>query len=367
MDKKPWGVMALLYKEDWEEAKGRLREWWEDGKGVLIQVISPRKGFERRWQAWNGWMFLKEPEPRNVVRAFEEWCKMTFFGDASFPNLWINFGPGILGAFLGAPPRFTGDTVWFGAGWNPRLARSLDEILEDLEVDQSNEWWLRVREATRVAGEMGRDKFIVGMTDIGGVVDVLASLRGSLNLIRDMFTRPKDVEEAIWRIFELWHWCYDELDRLIPQEGTSAWMGIWCHERWYPVQCDFAAMLSPKLFRRFVLPHIREHCRRLDHVIYHLDGPGELPHVDMLLSIDELDGIQWVPGAGMEGRGHHCGSLRWLPLYRKIQRHGKRLVIAVPKDSIGTILRELEPNGVLVQAYCPSEEEAREIISRYSS
>lgn len=358
--------MIVLYKENWKEAKDKLRVWWEEGEGVLIQVIAPRNKFKGKWYGWDTWMFMKVRDKFEViVREFERWCETTYFGGEAFPNLWINFGPGILGAFLGATPKFTGDTVWFGACWNPSLARNLDELLEGLDIDPSNEWWIRVKKATEVVGRLGRGRFIVGMTDIGGVVDVLASLRGSTHLIKDMIIRPNDVEKVIWNIFELWHQCYDKLYSLIPQEGTSAWMGIWCHKRWYPIQCDFAAMLSPKLFRRFVLPHIAEHCRLLDFTIYHLDGPGELPHVDMLLNIEELDGIQWVPGAGMENRGYHCGSPIWLPLYRKILQKGKRLVISVPLGSIDLLLKRLPPKGILIQTYCNSEKEAREIVEKY--
>lgn len=356
----------MIYKEDWELVKGMFKEWWENGDNILIQVITPRTGFEEQWYNWDTWLFMKNLDNfRKVVKHFIKWCEMTYFGGAAYPNLWINFGPGILAAFLGAPLKFTGDTVWFGASHDPSYSKSLDELLKGLEIDKSNIWWKRVREATKIASEMSRDKFIVGITDIGGVVDVLASLRGTLNLLKDMFIRPNDVEKVIWNIFEIWHWCYDELCKLITQEGTSAWMGLWCHERWYPIQCDFAYMLSPRLFRRFVLPHIIEHCKLLDHVIYHLDGPGELPHVDMLLSIKELDGIQWVPGASMELSGYHCGSPRWLPLYRKILKAGKRLVIAVPPNSIDFLLRELPHRGILFQTYCKTEYEAKKLLKKY--
>jgi hypothetical protein len=37
---------------------------------------------------------------------------------------------------------------------------------------------------------------------------------------------------------------------------------------------------------------------RLDHPFYHLDCPVQLPHLDSLLNIGELSGVQWVPGDG---------------------------------------------------------------------
>ena len=61
----------------------------------------------------------------------------------------------------------------------------------------------------------------------------------------------------------------------------------------------FRRMITgPEMFERFVLPDLAACCDRLDHAFYHLDGKGELPHLDLLLSIDGLRGIQWIPGAG---------------------------------------------------------------------
>ncbi|HEX7541596.1 MAG TPA: hypothetical protein VF352_05645 [Anaerolineales bacterium] len=55
-------------------------------------------------------------------------------------------------------------------------------------------------------------------------------------------------------------------------------------------------MISPKMFERFVLPDLETCCAAMDHALYHLDGKGQLVHVDTLLSTPRLRGIQWVPG-----------------------------------------------------------------------
>jgi 5-methyltetrahydrofolate--homocysteine methyltransferase len=214
-----------------------------------------------------------------------------------------------------------------------------------------------------MALEASKDKFIVGMTDLGGIMDIAASLRGSNNLIIDLFKHPRRVKELCWQILELWHSCYEELHTLLRKgmEGSSAWMAIWCQERWYPIQCDLSAVLSPRLFEAFALPLLREQCKRLDHTIYHWDGPGQIVHLDALLSIKELDGIQWTPGAGQPG----TSSPVWFPLYRKIQRKNKRLVLlGVDKESLDFLLKELSPRGLLIQTNCTTEDEARELMKR---
>ena len=58
---------------------------------------------------------------------------------------------------------------------------------------------------------------------------------------------------------------------------------------------------------------------RLTNVIYHLDGIGELCHLDSVLSLPELNAVQWVYGEGKPGPMH------WLDVYKKIRAAGKRV------------------------------------------
>jgi 5-methyltetrahydrofolate--homocysteine methyltransferase len=104
--------------------------------------------------------------------------------------------------------------------------------------------------------------------------------------------------------------------------GTNSWLNIWCPKKWYPLQCDFSAMLSPKWFDRFVLPDLITQSESLDYAIYHLDGPDELKYLDTLLKVPSIHGIQWVPGAGKDPM---C-SESWYPVYRKIEAAGKKIV-----------------------------------------
>lgn len=92
-----------------------------------------------------------------------------------------------------------------------------------------------------------------------------------------------------------------------------------------------------------------------------MDGPGEIPHVDMLLDIEEIDGIQWVPGAG----NPNVISEAWLKLYERIQKKGKLLVLncdSITLDKIQWLFERISPEGVYVSGHCDSEDEAYEIL-----
>ncbi|MBC7287656.1 MAG: hypothetical protein H5T86_06340 [Armatimonadetes bacterium] len=78
-------------------------------------------------------------------------------------------------------------------------------------------------------------------------------------------------------------------------------------------------MISPRDFGELVVPQLRRLAAWLDQCIYHWDGPGALPHKDLLLSIDEIEGIQWVPGAGNRSQAE------WPELLCHIAGAGKKI------------------------------------------
>jgi len=347
----------MLYKENWNEVCEHFTAWWNnENNEPIIQVAAPRKGYEGL-QAWWGWGFAKDPlNPEKTIAQFEDYCSKVWFGGDAYPDLWINLGAGVAATFLGAEARYRDDseTVWFET---PKPWQEL----EKLTSSPRGKWWKITRNLTSYVTERSRGKFIAGITDLGGVTDILASLRGSQNLVIDMFKNAEKVKALSSKILEMWHECYDELYRISEgsTRGNSAWMGLWCREGWYPIQCDFAAMLSPKLFMELAFPYIIEQCVRLNRTIYHLDGPGEIPHLNALLSIPELDGIQWTSGAG----NPQVTSPVWFKLYEKILKSGKRLVLLdAPADQVSSLLKKIDNKGLLIKTYCNTEEQGQNLL-----
>ena len=140
------------------------------------------------------------------------------------------------------------------------------------------------------------------------------------------------------------------------QHGSVNWMGVWHPGKWYPNSCDFCCMISSVLFEDFVLPELLLELNYLDASIFHLDGSGALRHLDRLLQIPQLRGVQWVYGAGQPMAAH------WVETLQKIQRAGKCVhVDAVPED-LPVLLEQIPPEGVLYQTYARSEEEAKALL-----
>ncbi len=165
----------------------------------------------------------------------------------------------------------------------------------------------------------------MGMPDLGGVMDVAATLVGTEELLIDLYDEPEEVKRLIGELETAWYAAFHDCAAILkPQGGYSNWSGIASRRPGYIVQSDFCYMLSNPMFREFVLPTIRRDTERLDRVIYHLDGAGELTHLDDLLALPGLAAIQWEPGAG------HPFGIHWIDVYSRIEAAGKQAWLTAP-------------------------------------
>ncbi|UCH33094.1 MAG: hypothetical protein JSV65_10890 [Armatimonadota bacterium] len=351
--------MDLAYHDDWESARRHLEAWWANDAldRAAIAVTAPRD----RPVGASG------PEPQPPSDPVDRWLnadyrvtaadygmRRTFYGGESLPIFWPNLGPGIAAAYLGVEPVFAPDTVWFN-----QTARHWKDLAPRFDPD--NKWWQATLNLVRVAVEASDGNFFVGHTDIGGVIDIEASLRGTPALLTDLVDAAREVKRVRGQLIPLWFRWYEEQERIIHRrlDGASCWLGVWAPGRTYNIQCDFCCMISPAHFDEFVAPELEALCSWLDYVTYHLDGPGAARHLDRLLAIAELHGIQWTPGAGQPS------AVAWLPMLKKIQSAGKILHLHDDIANVETILRELSPRGLMLSVSgCRSEAEARELLRK---
>jgi hypothetical protein len=323
---------------DWQRIARDWNAWWAgelDRPLVVLETSDPLDGADYSQLTRFG---LDTP----VDDMLDNWQRILeathFHGDA-FPKWWPNFGPGTMAAWQGSPITWQPDTTWF---WPRPGAASLSDI--HVAYDATNPWWLRVQEVTRRAVARWGDRVLVGIADIGGNLDILASLRGSERLLADLINVPYEVEFLAGKVTRLWTRYYDELYAItsVAGRGNACWGPCWSPGKGYMLQSDFSYMLSPHMFGRFVLPDLVACCDHLDYGFYHLDGKGEIPHLDQLISIERLRGIQWQPGDGQpKGDG-------WLPLLRRIRDGGKLCQVYVTCTGARTILRELGGKGFLM-------------------
>jgi 5-methyltetrahydrofolate--homocysteine methyltransferase len=281
-------------------------------------------------------------------------------GDA-FPHVRNNFGPGVMATYIGgrghAEPE--GGTVWFGP--------AEEHAIEDLRFSPNHDaaWFVRMASIYRAAVERWQGAVQVGMTDLGGNLDVLSTFRPGEKLLLDLYDTPDEVKRLTWEAHEAWWHFFDAFNDIIhpPNPGYTCWAPIFSKDPYYMLQCDFCYMIGPDMFDEFVKPELAASCERLTNPFYHLDGPGQLPHLDSLLEIEALKGVQWVPGAGQPE------VTEWPGVYRRIREAGKLIQTWGHVDVLDRHVEQLgSAKGIIIFAGCDVSErnKAVEFLEKYN-
>jgi 5-methyltetrahydrofolate--homocysteine methyltransferase len=302
----------------WNKIKTNSDRWWAgtlDRPLVQIRLRnapSPRKPAKLPFYSFQSFYDPAISADEIIDSCDYELSKTRYMGDA-FPHALVNFGPGVIAAFLGADLENGNETVWF----HPSRKLEIGELV--FQYDANNIWYNRLKNIIAAATRRWNGAVQVGMTDLGGNLDILSVFRPHEGLLLDLYDHPKIVKELTWQAHELWWRYFDELNAVLQptNPGYSAWSPMFSSKPYYILQCDFCYMIGPSMFDEFVKPELAASCDRLPNAFYHLDGKGQLPHLDSLLSIRSLKGIQWVPGTGALGLQH------WPEIYKKIHASGK--------------------------------------------
>lgn len=350
-----------IYKADVAEAVQRMTAFWDGAEldRPCLWITAPRP------EPLPG--PPPPPVPADVVAqwtdqdyllAQADWTtRAVYWGGEAFPNFIPQLGPGSLAIHLGSEPVFWPGTVWY----EPCLGDLTTG--PDLRYDPHERWWVWTRELVERACEVGEGKWVVAFPDLIENTDTLASLRGNEELLVELIEAPAAVHRYQAQVLELYFRYYDELATLmrLPAHGSIfvSFPG-WGPGRVCKLQCDMSCMISPAMFREFVLPYLSAQCDRVDHAFYHLDGPDAIKHLDALLEIPRLHGIQWTPGAGQ----FSVEAPEWWPMLHRVQEAGKSLfLLGVSADSVLGLAREFDPNLLLMSTGVATPAEADALLA----
>jgi 5-methyltetrahydrofolate--homocysteine methyltransferase len=279
--------------------------------------------------------YPRDASPADIIDA--EYFKLSsrrYIGDG-FPLQWMNFGPGVLAALTGGAGRAGKDTVWFEPGKFAGLPLSGMR----LAFDPRSDWALWLAELYHEQlSRLDKQPLIPGMTDLGGVLDILATLRGSEALMLDLLDDPGEVRRLTGEERAAREVAYGHFNTMIRARAPASgcWAGLLSSATCDMLQSDFSYMISPAMFCEFVRPRLVESCARLAHPFYHLDGRGELPHLPHLLTIPNLRGIQWVPDTGQPPQSE------WPEVFEAVESAGLKMQLLGTLDSCEAVLRRLK-------------------------
>lgn len=361
--------MELSTKDDCQQAEQRINAWWQ-GEVIdrtVVMVTAPKKGVDPKEYrdffhpvgSTHEQMLEWSTNEEIVIERLEKYVHFTFWGGEAVPYVSpvAIYMVAITSAYLGCPYKlFPGSN----SGWAEPIITDWNH-LPPIAYNPENEWWQVSRKLLEALASRARGKYYIGVPDLNGPGELLALLRGTEKLAIDLtehepelFKRVIDQINFAW--LRYWQACIGIIHQWV--DGYMYWMGIWSDRPSIDLQNDFSCMISPKMFDEIFLPSLEQQTQWVERTIYHLDGPGAIRHLDSLLSLPRLSGIQWVPGAGSPPMS------KWLPLLRRIQTKGKLLALGCEPWEVETLVRSLEPEGLLISTSCSSEEEARDLLKK---
>lgn len=329
----------MQYKKDWEATKQRFDDYWKcQNTGRPIMRVT---GIKPEYDPYGLPAGLKSKDmedkymnAQGIVNRFRHYCETHEFLGESFPNLNADFGPGSIAGYLGSEIVFQDKTVWF------------EPCVEDWEgckplvFDPENIWFKKHITLFDECKKLIGNDFPIAIPDLMENVDVLASLRGAQELIYDMIDEEEEVVRRVQQITDVYQKYYDAFYKYAQYEGGSAYtvFQIFGSGKTQKLQCDYSALLSPEYFRTFVLDSLKQAVKGVDNVLYHLDGPDAIKHMDALMEVDGINALQWTSG----DHGPDGTLEEWDVIYDKARAANKALWVKVYSGEFDDWIRNTE-------------------------
>lgn len=348
--------MQLAYKPDLDEALKYWRAYWAG------EIIDRPCTCVRAWKTPGAHV----PGPPNVngfadwdasLRAFDAHAAAISWLGEAMPFMHLNFGPDQFAAWIGGDLRHSsvGDEA---TSWSVPVIQDWASDAKDID-HLHGDWWQKALDYYALAAEISEGKWLVGIADIHSNMDALSALRGPQDLCMDLHDVPEQIDAAMAKVRRAFAPCVEGLEKAgrMSERGYIGWAAFYSETRFAVLQCDFACMVSPEHFRRWIMPALEEESSFLDHCIYHYDGPDALVHLKDVLSIPRLHTIQWVSGAG------NPPTIEWMDLLQEIQNAGKSLHIGASPEEVRVYHKHLRPERVMYDVWCASEQDAHDLLS----
>lgn len=306
--------MELEFKPDFEECRGRWDAFWlKENPRPLMQLTVPKDpAVVPEHPVYLTGIFDDKFE--EMLDQLLRWGEAHHFLGEDIPKYILEFGPDHFTALLGANLEYSAEqeTSWavpFVTDWADY----------EPEFDRNGYWWEKTMTCLEKARTKLEGRMLVAPPTILANLDCLAALRGSNDLLMDLVLNPKEIHRVLDKVTglhdELLDIYADVLDfdtwGCINRFGGYLSKGKMCRP-----QSDISCTVSADMFDQFLAPYLRREAAAMDRAMYHLDGVDAIRHLDTLGPMEEIDMIQFVPGAG-----HYDED--WRELYDRIDSYGK--------------------------------------------
>lgn len=355
--------LVYMKKDNWAETSDRFDRWWNREKGLRLIVAD---------------VAVKAPSysdigdfsdyRMNLAKHREFFRLKSFYGDV-FPDIGPYLGPGSLATFIGSEPIYSDSTIWFSESKKTLLEiREACErfILSGGKAEEPEFKWFRwtISSAEYYKSESGIT-FKPSMPDLQQNLDVLAAVMGPQRLLIELIDNSSEIRKTLDSLYKVWEMTFCKLSEIIKDEnGYTAYTHYNLLGKGYTsvLQSDISCMLSEEMFMEFEMPYLKKQAEKLDNIVYHLDGPGAVRHLDALLQIDNISAVQWVPGAGQPGNADES----YYDIYDKITKSGKGLYIYLNPWEIEGYIKRFKDCRLLIRTRVENKEEQQVLVEKFS-
>ncbi|HCY86971.1 MAG TPA: hypothetical protein DHV36_17705 [Desulfobacteraceae bacterium] len=355
--------MAYTDKKNEAESRRRHRAFWNNSsEGIpLVFAVADKPGFTLR-----PWM-SKRPrkewdlDPAWHLSMVQNYLDGTCFLADAMPVASLMVGLDITNTAVLAGGDYdysrTGDFIDFKPG---RFA--LDRPVPPFTPGHSLVRDLKACYGA-VINQVGR-RAAVNPPMTLDALSTLYGLCGSHTLLTALINRKEDVKQRVKEMTRAYLGFYDYFYAYLAERGygeSSSWFQVFCEGTFESVRCDFSLMLSPDMFREFVIPEITQVCNHMDHTLFNMCSVKHARFIDALAGIDSLDGIFWNPEPYLDG------IKDFLPALRRIKERGMLLEIVCQKIEDAVLaVRELGPDGLylMIEPRFPSPDHARRALEK---
>jgi hypothetical protein len=122
---------------------------------------------------------------------------------------------------------------------------------------------------------------------------------------------------------------------------------------------DFSFMISPDDYIEFGLPILKEEVKTMTHNIFHVDGKGVANHIDAILSVPEVQCIQWV-----QGMADDYPIMQHLDFIRYVQSRNRGIIVDLAKEDLDAYMEKMSPKNNFLWIATESEEEEFAIMKK---
>jgi hypothetical protein len=339
--------VELLYKPDLEVVRERWSAFWKgESPRPLASVVVPRVGCDPA--PYPEYLAGRDGDFEPVLAQMLAFCETHEFLGEAVPYFILEWGPDTFSAFLGADLVFTP-----GTSWSVPFVDDWDET--EIRFRRDSKWWRLTENLIDAIRTRHDGKFLINPPTLVANLDALAAVRGTQCLLLDLVTCPDQVQRALDAV------CRAHTEVLAAYATLLDWDtygsvnvdGMYVQGRQSRPQCDVSCMISPEMFREFVVPCLERETREVDAAEYHLDGPQAVKHLEALAEIAGLSMISFTPGTDVYAVSDEVRQFR-ASVYRQVDDLGKGQVHCGTPEEVLAFAGKMRSKQLFLKTEAPS-------------